>query len=122
MSNTSLHTTQHEWLQALADGSYAVGITDAGQEMLGDIVFCGDAQLGKILKAGETCAIVESVKAASDVHMPIDGVVIAFNTELELDPTALNSAAYNTWIIKIKPAATADLSLLLSAASYQQSL
>lgn len=117
-----LHTPAHEWLQALPDGSYAVGITHAGQDMLGDIVFCGEAALGKHLAEGQTCAVVESVKAASDVHMPIAGEVIAFNASIENDPTVLNTQAYSTWIVKIKPAPNADLSSLLSAAAYEQQL
>ncbi len=117
-----LHTAAHEWLQALSDGTYAVGISHAGQDMLGDIVFCGEAALGKTLKAGDTCAIVESVKAASDVHMPIDGEVIAFNTDIEADSAVLNTNAYGTWIVKIKPTASVDLAALMSPTAYEQQL
>jgi glycine cleavage system H protein len=121
-----LHTAAHEWLQTLPDGTYAVGISHAGQDMLGDIVFCGEAALGKTLKAGDTCAIVESVKAASDVHMPIDGEVIAFNTDIEADPAVLNANAYGTWIVKIKPTNAANLAAnfaaLMSPAAYEQQL
>jgi glycine cleavage system H protein len=121
-----LHTAAHEWLHDLQDGTYAVGISHAGQDMLGDIVFCGDAAVGKTLKAGDTCALVESVKAASDVHMPIDGEVIAFNTELSADPAVLNTNAYGTWIVKIKPTHTAnlasDLAALMSPTAYEQQL
>ncbi len=121
-----LHTAAHEWLQALPDGTYAVGITHAGQDMLGDIVFCGEAALGKTLKAGDTCAIVESVKAASDVHMPIDGEVVAFNAEIEADPAVLNVSAYGTWIVKIKPTGAAPVTAgfegLMDAAAYEQQL
>jgi glycine cleavage system H protein len=117
-----LHTAAHEWLQALPDGMYAVGISHAGQDMLGDIVFCGEAALGKTLKAGETCAVVESVKAANDVHMPIDGQVIAFNTEIDSDPAVLNTNAYGTWIVKIKPTAAVQLSTLMNAQAYEQQL
>jgi glycine cleavage system H protein len=120
-----LHTATHEWLQALPDGTFAVGISHAGQDMLGDIVFCGEAAVGKTLKAGDTCAIVESVKAASDVHMPIAGEVIAFNAAIEADPTVLNANAYGTWIVKIKPnraVTTAELATLMSPAVYEQQL
>ena len=117
-----LHTAAHEWLQALPDGTYAVGITHAGQDMLGDIVFCGEAALGKQLAAGDTCAVVESVKAASDVHMPIAGEVVAFNRSIEDDPTVLNTQAYATWIVKIKPSAQADLSALMDARTYENQL
>jgi glycine cleavage system H protein len=117
-----LHTAAHEWLQALPDGTYAVGISHAGQDMLGDIVFCGEAAVGKTLKAGDTCAIVESVKAASDVHMPIDGEVIAFNTDIETNPAVLNANAYATWIVKIKSSSAANLAMLMSPAAYEQQL
>jgi glycine cleavage system H protein len=94
--------------------------------MLGDIVFCGETAVGKALKAGDTCAIVESVKAASDVHMPIDGEVIAFNTDIEADPAVLNANAYGTWIVKIKPTSganlAASLAALMSPVSYEQQL
>ena len=120
-----LHTAAHEWLEQHADGTCSIGITHAGQDMLGDIVFCGDAKLGARLQAGDTCAVVESVKAASDVHMPISGEVIAFNTAIEADPTVLNTAAYATWIVKIKPdSAPVDATLagLMSAQAYTQQL
>jgi glycine cleavage system H protein len=117
-----LHTAAHEWLQALPDGTYAVGISHAGQDILGDIVFCGEAAVGKTLKAGDTCAIVESVKAASDVHMPIDGEVIAFNTDIETNPAVLNANAYATWIVKIKSSSAANLAMLMSPAAYEQQL
>jgi glycine cleavage system H protein len=122
ISQNFLHTTAHEWLQALPDGTFAVGISDAGQAMLGDIVFCGEAAVGQHLNVGETCAVVESVKAASDVHMPIAGQVLAFNEDINNDPTVLNTAAYATWIVKIRPSASADLSCLMSATDYQQQL
>ena len=117
-----LHTPAHEWLEPQTDGTMLVGITHAGQDMLGDIVFCGDAKLGMTLKAGDTCAVVESVKAASDVHMPIDGEVLAFNTAIEADPTVLNSAAYSTWIVRIKPAGSSDTAALMTAAQYEAQL
>lgn len=117
-----LHTAAHEWLQALPDGTFALGITDAGQAMLGDIVFCGEAAVGQHLNEGDTCAVVESVKAASDVHMPISGEVLAFNEAINDDPTVLNTAAYATWILKIKLSAGADLNRLMSAEVYAQQL
>ena len=116
------HTAAHEWLEPQADGTMLVGITHAGQDMLGDIVFCGDAKVGSVLNAGDTCAVVESVKAASDVHMPVAGEVVAFNTEIESDPTVLNSAAYSTWIVRIKPTAAANTHALMSAAQYEAQL
>ncbi|MEY3996876.1 MAG: hypothetical protein RL344_1219 [Pseudomonadota bacterium] len=113
------HTTSHEWLQLLPDGNYAIGISNAGQAMLGDIVFCGDAKIGQSLKAGDVCAVVESVKAASDVHMPIDGTVLEFNSAvIDDNPTALNTDAYGTWIVKIAPSGTVNLEQLMNPTEY----
>lgn len=113
------HTTSHEWLQLLSDGNYAVGISHAGQAMLGDIVFCGDAKTGQSLKAGDVCAVVESVKAASDVHMPINGTVLEFNSAvIDDNPTALNTDAYDTWIVKIAPSGTVNFEQLMTPIEY----
>jgi glycine cleavage system H protein len=117
-----LHTPAHEWLKALPDGHFEVGISHAGQDMLGDIVFCGEAAVGKTLKAGDTCAVVESVKAASDVHMPIDGEVIAFNSDIDADPAVLNANAYGTWIVKIKPTGAVNLAALMSPLEYEKTI
>ena len=75
------------------DGLIWVGITDAAQDMLGDLVFVGDVKVGQTLKAGETAGVVESVKAASDIYAPVDGEVVAFNDALESEPQKLNSSS-----------------------------
>ena len=113
------YTKSHEWVRVEADGSLTLGITDAAQGMLGDLVFCGDAKLGETLKAGDTACVVESVKAASDVYMPVDGKIIAFNDALSSAPESINSQPYTAWLLKIQPSDSADLSALLDAAAYQ---
>ena len=109
MSNipTDLHYAKsHEWLRVEADGTVTVGITDHAQGALGDLVFVEVPKLGRVLKAGESCAVVESVKAASDVYAPIAGEVIAVNDALASAPETLNSDPYQGgWMWKMKPAA-----------------
>jgi glycine cleavage system H protein len=114
------YTQSHEWVKLGDDGLVWVGITDAAQDMLGDLVFVGDAKVGQTLKAGEAAAVVESVKAASDVYAPVDGEVVAFNDGLESDPQQLNSAPYESWIFKMK--SDASLAGLLDAATYSAKL
>lgn len=117
--NDRFHTNTHEWLQALPDGNYTIGISHAGQAMLGDIVFCGDVCIGKSLKKGDACAVVESIKAASDIHMPIDGTVLEFNsTAIDCNPNILNTHAYDTWIVKIIPTEPIDFNQLMNAEEY----
>lgn len=113
------YTASHEWIQASGD-AYLVGITDAAQEQLGDLVFVGDVNVGAQLKKGETAGVVESVKAASDIYAPVDGEILEFNATLEDNPAAINTSAYETWIYKFKPANPAELDTLLDAAGYQQ--
>lgn len=112
------YTESHEWVQAEGD-VFVVGITDNAQDQLGDLVFVGDVKVGATLKAGETAGVVESVKAASDIYAPVDGEIVAFNDELEANPSLINESAYTAWIFKIKPANAADLDKLLDAAGYQ---
>jgi glycine cleavage system H protein len=102
------YTSTHEWIKKGDDGLLWVGITDAAQDMLGDLVFVGDFKVGQSLKAGEAAGVVESVKAASDVYAPVDGDVVAFNESLETEPQQLNSDPYGAWIFKMKSAAALD--------------
>lgn len=121
--NNLHYTASHEWVRLEADGTLTLGITDAAQDMLGDIVFCGDARVGETLSAASPCAVVESVKAASDIYIPVDGEIIAFNDALDNDPSVLNGSPYDNWIVKIKPAnAGADLSGLMNAEAYQKTV
>ncbi|MEO8101501.1 MAG: glycine cleavage system protein GcvH [Betaproteobacteria bacterium] len=113
------YAESHEWVRAEADGSFTVGISDAAQDMLGDLVFCGDVKVGETLGKGDTAGVVESVKAASDVYMPVGGEITAFNAELDANPEKINSDPYGSWIFKVKPAAGATLDGLLDAAAYE---
>lgn len=117
LPNDLKYTESHEWLKADGD-AYLVGITDTAQEQLGDLVFVGDVKVGEKLAAGETVGVVESVKAASDIYMPVAGVVLAFNDELEGSPNLINVAAFTHWIFKFKPDNPADVDGLLDAAGY----
>lgn len=107
----------HEWVRLEGD-AVIVGITDPAQEMLGDVVFVGEVKVGARLQAGDVAGLVESVKAASDIHAPVTGEVIAFNTELEAAPERLNIDPYGTWIFKMRPDSPDALGDLLDASAY----
>ena len=114
------YTPSHEWVRVEADGTLTVGITHHAQDLLGDMVFIENPAAGRTLAKGEECAVVESVKAASDVYAPVAGEVIAANAEVEASPESVNKDAYAAWMFKMKPANPADVSELLDAASYQK--
>ncbi|WP_019937924.1 glycine cleavage system protein GcvH [Bordetella sp. FB-8] len=111
------YTESHEWVKA-EDGVFVIGITDNAQNQLGDIVFVGDVDVGAKLGAGDTAAVVESVKAASDIYAPVAGEVVAFNDALDANPSAINESPYEAWIFKIKPNNAADADALMDAAGY----
>ena len=113
------YTKSHEWVRLEQDGSVTVGITHHAQELLGDMVFVENPVQGRKLAQGEECAVVESVKAASDVYAPVAGEVVAVNADLEGAPEAINQDAYAAWMFKLKPDNAADLDTLLDAAAYQ---
>ncbi|MCL2830326.1 MAG: glycine cleavage system protein GcvH [Betaproteobacteria bacterium] len=112
------YTDTHEWVRLEDDGSVAVGITDHAQEALGDIVFLELPEMGRKLAARENCAVVESVKAASDVYSPIAGEVIAVNQALVDAPEGLNADAYAAWLFKLLPS-DKGMESLMDAAAYQ---
>jgi len=112
------YTETHEWIRTETDGTLAVGITDHAQEVLGDIVFLELPPVGKRYAQGEPCAVIESVKAASDINMPVAGVVIAVNDALAKSPEQVNADAYAAWMFRIKPDDAADTSGLMDAAAY----
>ena len=112
------YTQTHEWVASEADGTLVVGITDHAQEVLGDIVFLELPPVGKRYAQGEACAVIESVKAASDINMPVAGVVVAANEDLTKSPQQVNADAYAAWMFKIKPDDAADLGGLMDAAAY----
>jgi len=113
------YSKTHEWARLDDDGLVAVGITDHAQELLGDMVFVEAPEMGRKLAAGAECAVVESVKAAADVYAPVAGEVAAVNGDVEGAPEKINQDPYGSWIFKLKPDNTGDLSGLLSAAQYQ---
>jgi glycine cleavage system H protein len=113
------YTKSHEWVKQEADGTVTVGITHHAQELLGDLVFVETPAVGRALKQGDECAVVESVKAAADVFAPVSGEVIAVNAELADAPEKINQDAYGAWMFKLKPANPAELTGLLDAAAYQ---
>ncbi len=113
------YTASHEWVKLNADGTVTVGITAHAQDLLGDMVFVETPAVGRTLVAGEECAVVESVKAASDVYAPIAGEVVAANAEVEASPEIINQDAHAAWMFTLKPANPAELDGLLDAAAYQ---
>jgi glycine cleavage system H protein len=112
------YTQSHEWIRAEHDGTLTIGITDHAQEALGDLVFIELPQVGRKVAAGEACAVVESVKAASDVYAPVAGEVVAANSEVVGSPEKVNADAYANWFYRLKPASAGDLAKLLDAAAY----
>ena len=112
------YTKSHEWVRVEADGTVTIGITDHAQELLGDLVFVELPDVGKELAAEQEAAVVESVKAASDVYAPIAGTVTEVNTSVSDSPEAVNQDAYGAWLFKIKPANIADVDALLDANAY----
>jgi len=113
------YTASHEWVKIEADGTVSVGITQHAQELLGDMVFVENPAVGRKLKAGEECAVVESVKAAADVYAPIAGEVVAANSELDSAPEKINDDPYAAWMFKLKPVNAADVNGLMDATAYQ---
>ena len=115
------YTKSHEWVRVETDGTVTIGITDHAQELLGDLVFVELPDVGKNLAAEEEAAVVESVKAASDVYAPIAGTVVAVNDAVPDAPESVNQDAYAAWLFKMKPANAADVDALLDATAYAAS-
>ncbi len=118
--NDLRYTKTHEWVRLEKDGLVSVGITAHAQDLLGDMVFVENPAVGRKLAAGEECAVVESVKAASDVYAPLTGEVAAANTEVEEAPEKINQDPYGAWLFRVKPDNAGDLDALLDAAAYQR--
>ena len=116
--NDRRYATTHEWIKAEGD-VMLVGISAPAQDQLGDLVFVGDVNVGGKLSAGAVAGIVESVKAASDIHAPVTGQVIAFNDALNDNPGLINEDPYETWIFKIKPDQPKDIDGYLDASAYE---
>jgi glycine cleavage system H protein len=117
------YTRSHEWVRKLPIGQVEVGITHHAQEALGDLVFVEVPPVGRRLTAGEACAVVESVKAASDVYSPVSGKVVAGNDALAQQPELLNQDPYGAgWLMRVELDAAAAAGALLTAAEYAQFL
>jgi glycine cleavage system H protein len=116
------YTDTHQWVRVDQDGTTVVGITDYAQEQLGDVVFVQLPETGRKVKRGETCSVVESVKAASDIPAPISGEVVTVNTALADAPEKLNQEPYVAWLFRIRPAEPTEMDLLLDAATYRNSV
>lgn len=113
------YSPAHTWVDLLEDGLVRVGITDHAQTELGDIVFVELPELEKSYSAGEECAVVESVKSASDIYCPVLGEIVDINNELEDNPEKINVDPYGLgWIFIIKPDDEADLDELIDATEY----
>ena len=116
------YTESHEWVRTEADGTLTVGITDHAQEALGDIVFFEVQELGKSVTAGDTVAVIESVKAASDIYAPVSGEIIEANPAVADTPDSVNTTPYESWLFKIKPADGAAQDRLIDADAYSKSI
>ena len=115
-----LYTDDHEWLRREDDGSVTIGITDHAQAALGDLVYVELPEVGLDVDAAGEMAVVESVKAASDVYAPIGGSIVAVNENLADDPENINADAYGEgWVVRIQPAEAIDESALMSPDAYQ---
>ncbi len=114
------YTESHEWVKPEADGTVTVGITFHAQEMLGDVVFIENPAVGRKLKQGEECGVIESVKAAADIYAPVSGEVVAANAALADAPETVNKEPYTAWMFRLKPDNPPELGRLLDAAAYQK--
>jgi glycine cleavage system H protein len=116
------YTSSHEWVRNEADGTVSIGITDHAQGALGDLVYLELPAVGRKLAAAEACAVVESVKAASDVYAPVAGEVVAVNTEVTTAPEKVNQDPYASWLFRMKPADAAATGKLLDARAYEATI
>lgn len=126
MSNIPTHlkfTDSHEWVDADADGNARIGITDHAQQALGDLVFVELPVEGDELSQGDPCAVVESVKAASDIYTPVSGRIVAINEDLDADPAIINTDPYGDgWLFEVKLFDTEELEGLKDAEAYEEGL
>jgi glycine cleavage system H protein len=116
------YTPSHEWVRTEPDGTLSIGITDHAQTALGDLVYVELPTVGRKLAAAEACAVVESVKAASDVYAPVAGEVVAVNAAVTEAPEQVNKDAYAAWFFRIKPTDPASAAKLLDAKAYEATI
>ena len=126
MSNIPTHlmyTESHEWVSDEGDGNARIGITDHAQEALGDLVFVELPVVGDEISQGDPCAVVESVKAASDIYAPVSGKVIAINEDLDTDPALINADAYGDgWLFELELIDDEELDGLKDSEAYEELL
>ena len=117
------YTASHEWVRQEDDGSVTIGITDHAQELLGDLVFVELPEVGSDMTAGDACCVVESVKAASDVYIPISGEITAVNEALADAPEIINDSAFDDgWLFKMQLSAEVELEELMDADEYEKEI
>ncbi len=116
------YTASHEWVRIEADGTLTIGVTDHAQEALGDVVFLELPEAGRVVAKEEAIAVIESVKAASDIYAPVSGEILEANQAAVDAPESVNADAYAAWLFKIKPANAADVDGLLDAAGYEAAI
>lgn len=113
------YATTHEWAKPEDSGNVRVGISDFAQEQLGDVVYVELPDVGRRVRAGEACAVVESVKAASDIYSPVSGEIVEVNATLSDAPEAVNQDAYAAWLFCVKADDLSELNSLLDAEAYK---
>ncbi|MGA8261091.1 MAG: glycine cleavage system protein GcvH [Arenicellales bacterium] len=117
------YTKSHEWVRRMEDGHFEVGITDHAQDQLGDMVFVELPEVGSTVGAGDECAVVESVKAASDIYAPVNGEIVETNSALEDTPELVNQSPYaDGWLFRLRPDDEGDWDELLDSDAYQELL
>jgi glycine cleavage system H protein len=116
------YTASHEWIRSEADGTVTIGITDHAQAALGDLVYLELPDVGRKVAAAEACAVVESVKAASDIYAPVAGEITDVNKAVAEAPEQVNKDAYGAWLFKLRPADASAVAHLLDARAYEASI
>lgn len=117
------YTESHEWVKLEDDGTVRIGITDHAQQLLGDMVYVELPEVEDSVNAGDECAVVESVKAASDVYSPVTGEVIAINEALIDDPSIINSDPYTDgWLFIVKPEDETEIDELMDSDAYSEQI
>ena len=115
------YADSHEWAKLEQEGLVRVGISDFAQEQLGDVVYVELPDIGRKVKAGEACAVIESVKAASDIYSPVSGEIVDVNSVLTDAPESVNQDSYVHWLFRVKPSDPGELDALLTASQYSTS-
>lgn len=126
MSNIPHHlryTQSHEWIEKQPDGTLTLGITDHAQDLLGDVVYIELPQVNQKVQAGESCAVVESVKAASDIYSPVSGEITEINSSLVDQPELVNQDPYGkAWMLRLRPDNPEETERLMDAQAYTELL